>query len=134
MSNKNAIGFFSAQIKESGNDEELELLPERLFLSVETTKFSVWGYTDKYSPASWGLQIDLRYIELAPGIFPIGDHRAIYNPRTGESSWVSEEGELVIKAVDLDEKSAEGSFSFRAVSRFDPSRYADIKGLFSLKE
>jgi hypothetical protein len=138
MSNKKAVGMFSATIRENGG-EELILPAKQFVLRVKEYELTVGGFARDDFPVGWGVQLSIDNGEIKPGSYPFNNGRrvgGIYNPRDPDSSWIGQEeaGNITLLEVDLEKKFVRGTYKFIAVSSHDPQKSAEIEGSFSLTE
>jgi hypothetical protein len=82
MSNKKAVGMFSATIRE--NDGEELILPAKQFvLRVKENELIVGGFARDDFPVGWGVQLSIDDGEIKSGSYPFNNGRrvgGIYNP------------------------------------------------------
>jgi len=138
MSNKNAVGLFSAAIRENGG-EELILPAKQIVFSVKEYELIVGGFARDDFPVGWGVQLGIYDGEIKPGSYPFDNGKRVggfYNPRDPDSSWIGQEqsGNITLIEVDLEKKFVRGTYQFIAVSSHDPQKSAEIEGSFSLTE
>jgi hypothetical protein len=137
MSNKKAIGLFSATIREDGG-EPLSLPAKHIVLSVKENMLTVGGFNRDNPDVFWGVQLDM-YGEIKPGKYPFTDDFKVagfYNPTEPDSSWPGqvESGFIELLEVNLETKFVRGTYQFIAVREHAPQKRAEIEGNFSLTE
>ncbi|WLH34382.1 hypothetical protein PSH79_20975 [Pseudomonas sp. FP2196] len=133
---RKAIGHFNLNANE--NDEGEALIPtSRLVMYMDSNLLYIAGYAGD-APNSQGgdVYISKKIEANTTYAFESGTVGGNYNPKHFEGqSWSSlaEDGEVTIEEVDLDKKTAKGSFKFTARSR-DGQASAEIHGNFNLRE
>jgi hypothetical protein len=137
MSNKKAVGMFSATIREH-DGEEMTLPAKDIVFSVNENSLTVGGFNRDDVPSGWGVQLDI-YNVIKTGPYPFNNDSRVggfYNPNEPGSSWLGQEesGNITLLEVDLEKKFVRGTYKFIAINKYDDTKKAEIEGSFSLTE